>query len=89
MEATNGYWVYAVNEHRLDIDGNITGTLSKMLSDGWNLVGRVDGGSPPDDNAITDICRWDGKRFAVSNHYASTSGYWIRSEGPTEITNWR
>jgi hypothetical protein len=71
IDAGRGYWVYAVKEAALNVEG-ATPSTGIQLRDGWNLVG-FNSTSPLDaDKALSSIA---GKYDAVYAFNSTTNGY--------------
>ncbi len=99
LKSSVGYWIYGkkTGGTNLSVPGNLVGSDTMNLKDGWNLIGpsmlppfsgssvEITSISNPSISVSTKAWTWDGERFIKTKSLASGASYWIYSPAPVVV----
>lgn len=88
LTPTNGYWVYCRSEFVIDLPSAPYHDGRRTVTEGWNLVGMIRGGSLPNSipaNAQVWTFEDGANRVADRDRLRSMTGYWLLSNVQGEV----
>ena len=80
LTTKTAYWVYCPGKKMVEVDisGFIDMNTSRVLGQGWQLIGPIaDRTFPVVSNLHPSVWEWDDKRFVPADSFQRGKGYWI------------